>query len=79
MNDVCLSSDNKWIISVSNVSYLTLMYMYEMFVFALLYFPKDCDIRLWHVENCDNIKQVIEQNKTLKNAKIVSVSNKKWY
>jgi hypothetical protein len=35
---------------------------------------KDCDIRLWHVENCDNIKQVMEQNKTLKNAKIVSVS-----
>ncbi len=26
------------------------------------------------MENCDNIKQVMEQNKTLKNAKIVSVS-----
>ncbi|CAF2786465.1 unnamed protein product [Rotaria sp. Silwood2] len=52
INDVCLTSDNKWIVSVSN----------------------DCDIRLWHVENCDNIKQVIEQNKTLKNAKIVSCS-----
>lgn len=52
INDVCLTSDNKWIISVSN----------------------DCDIRLWHVENCDNIKQVVEQSKTLKNAKIVSCS-----
>ncbi len=43
----------------------------------LMYFSrviKDCDIRLWHVENCDNIKQVMEQNKTLKNVKIVSVS-----
>jgi hypothetical protein len=37
------------------------------------YLIKDCDIRLWHVENCDTIKQVMEQNK-LKNAKIVSVS-----
>ncbi|CAF2036189.1 unnamed protein product [Rotaria magnacalcarata] len=52
INDVCLTSDNTWIISVSN----------------------DCDIRLWHVANCDNIKQVIEQNKTLKNAKIISCS-----
>lgn len=35
----------------------------------------DADVRLWHVENCDNIKQVIEQNKAAKNTKIVSVSN----
>ena len=39
------------------------------------YSIKDCDIRLWHIENCDNIKQVMEQNK-LRNAKIVSVSMK---
>lgn len=39
-----------------------------------IFISKDCDIRLWHVENCDNIKQVMEQNKTLKNTKVVSVS-----
>ncbi len=37
-------------------------------------FTKDCDIRLWHIENCDEIKQVIEQNKKLKNVKTANVS-----
>jgi hypothetical protein len=46
----------------------------EIFFEFDFYLIKDCDIRLWHVANCDNIKQVMEQNKTLKNAKIVSVS-----
>ncbi len=43
---------------------------FQNFIF---YTIKDCDIRLWHIENCDNIKQVMEQNK-LRNAKIISVS-----
>ena len=37
-------------------------------------FIKDCDIRLWHIENCDEIKRIIEQNKRLKNIKITHVS-----
>jgi hypothetical protein len=37
-------------------------------------FIKDCDIRLWHIENCDDIKQVIEQNERLKNVKTANVS-----
>ncbi len=37
-------------------------------------FMKDCDVRLWHIENCDEIKQVIEQNKNLKNMKTANVS-----
>ncbi|CAF1225182.1 unnamed protein product [Adineta steineri] len=46
ITDVCLTTDNKWIVSVSN----------------------DCDIRLWHIENCDNIKQVMDNTKTAKMA-----------
>ncbi|CAF2130374.1 unnamed protein product [Rotaria magnacalcarata] len=48
INDVCLTSDNKWIISVSN----------------------DCDIRLWDITNCDEIKQAIEKRKKLKNCEL---------
>jgi hypothetical protein len=36
-------------------------------------FFKDCDIRLWHIENCDEIKQVIEQNKKSKKLKTADV------
>jgi len=34
---------------------------------------KDGEIRVWHIEHCDEIKQVIEQNKRLRKVKITNV------
>ncbi|CAF1653396.1 unnamed protein product [Adineta ricciae] len=43
INDVCMTSDDKWIVSVSS----------------------DCEIRLWHIGNCDN-RLVMDNSKLLK-------------